>query len=355
MFSRRSLLKGLGWSGAAAGLGGVLRGAAEPAGQQPGPEPAKAPHQMWTPNPEAVRMARDFPAAGVKKLGIPYRGRIGKVKFPNDARVAALVFVSLDYYIAPPVNRRDALFPVDFWELSETSEYNFSIGGWRALELLEKHGVKSTVFANGFGLLKYPKMHREYHRLGHEIAAHGWDSRKGMVMYTPQQEAECIRATTEQVAEVVGDRPRGWISPQVQCTERTFGLLAQAGYQWHGDLRDDDIPYLLRIGDRTLVEIPFRTLTTDDYGCWGVGRSRIGLDPEAALDYFRQVLDLYVETGEDYPLLMVFGIHPYTGCVPDRSRAIEGFLKYLQGHPQVWVAQYQAVAEYWKNTYAAHV
>ena len=347
MFSRRSLLKRLGLTGAAAGLSGISLKLQSQEGKQQTERTAK----MWTPDPEAERMVRDFPSPGVTKIGIPYRARKGKVKFPNDARVAALVFVSLDYFVAPPVERPDALFKVDFWELSETSEYNFSIGGWRALEVLEKHGIKSTVFANGFGLTKYPAIHKEYHRRGHEIAAHGWDSRKGMVMYTPQQEAECIRATTDKVSEVIGVRPQGWLSPQVQCTERTIKLLADAGYTWHADLRDDDIPYGLKVGDKTLIEIPFRTMTTDDIGIWGDGRSRIGFDPPAAAEYFKEVLDLYIETGEDYPLLLVFGIHPYTGCIPDRVRAIDQILQQLKSHPKVWLVQYKSLADYWKKNY----
>ena len=297
-------------------------------------------------------MVRDYPAPGIKKIAIPYRARRGRVKFPNDARVAALVYVALDYFIAPPVDRPDALFKVDFWELSETSEYNFSIGGWRALELLEKHGIKTTVFATGFGLTKYPGIHRDFQRQGHEIASHGWDSRKGMVMYTAQQEADCIRATTEKVAEVTGSPPRGWLSPQVQCTQRTFRLLAENGYSWHADLRDDDIPYLLKAGDTTLIEIPFRTMTTDDFGIWGDGRSRAGYDPPAAAEYFNEVLDLYLETAEDWPVLLTFGIHPYTGCVPDRVRAVDRILQTLKSHPKVWMTRYGTLAEYWRKSYA---
>lgn len=348
MFSRRSLLKGLGLTGAAAGLSGL---SLKLQSQQVKQDPASS-GKMWTPNPEAEQMVRDYPAPGVNKIGIPYRARKGKVKFPNDARVVALVYVALDYFIAPPVERPDALFKVDFWDLSESSEYNFSIGGWRALELLEKQGIKATIFASGFGMTKYPAIHKEYDRQGHELAAHGWDSRKGMVMYTAQQEAECIRATTDKLAELTGKRPQGWLSPQVQCTQRTFRLLADAGYFWHADLRDDEIPYVLKVGDRTLIEVPFRAMTTDDFGIWGDGRSRAGYDPPTAAEYFKEVLDLYVETGEDWPLLLIFGIHPYTGCIPDRVRAVDQILQALKSHPKVWLAQYQTVADYWKKNYA---
>jgi peptidoglycan/xylan/chitin deacetylase (PgdA/CDA1 family) len=349
MFSRRSLLKGLGLTGATVGLSGMK--VALPLEAQSGAQ-APGPRNMWTPDPAAVQLVQDFPAAGVKKIGIPYRGRKGKVKFPNDAKVAVLVFVALDYFIAPPVTRADALFKVDFWQLSETSEYNFSIGGWRALEVLEKNGIKSTVFANGFGVQKYPDIHREFHKRGHEIAAHGWDSNKGMVMYTPQQEAECIHATTDLISNVVGERPQGWLSPQIQCTDKTFKLLADAGYSWNADLRDDDNPYGLKIGDKTMIELPFRTMTTDDIGMWGDSRARIGLDPATATEYFKELLDLYIETGEDdYPLLLVFGLHPYAGCIPDRIRAVDNILRLLKSHPKVWTVQYKTLADYWKKNY----
>src|SRR5579885_1111799 len=103
MFSRRSLLKGIGLGGVAASLAG-LSGELRP--QESG-QPTESRAKMWAPNPEAEQMVRDYPAPGIKKIAIPYRARRGRVKFPNDARVAALVYVALDYFIAPPVDRPD--------------------------------------------------------------------------------------------------------------------------------------------------------------------------------------------------------------------------------------------------------
>jgi peptidoglycan/xylan/chitin deacetylase (PgdA/CDA1 family) len=350
---RRTFLKQAGLTGAAIGISrlGVHGEPFQEGAAAQAPKPA--PHKMFAPDPDAERLVREFPAKGVTRMALPYPQRRGAIKFPGDKKIAAVVSLALDYVIYPQVEREGAIFKMDYWNFSEFSEYPYTIGGWRALDVLAKNGVKATVLATGFGTLKYPDLHKECQKAGHEIAAYGWDSGTPSVMYTAEQEAAMIAETTKQVSDTVGVRPKGWITPQVLCTERTFGLLADAGYQWNGDLRDDDIPYAMKVGSKTLIQIPFRTMTTDDHGIWGAGRSRIGFDPETAVAYYKSVLDMYVESAElAYPLLLMFGIHPTAGCLPDRVRGVDKILAMLKAHPKVWLTNYGEVADYWAKQYA---
>jgi peptidoglycan/xylan/chitin deacetylase (PgdA/CDA1 family) len=346
-FPRRRFLQSAGITGAVLGLRGLPLGRDGDAviAQQ-------ASRGLWRVDPDAERVVRDFPARGVTKIALPYRERKEKVKLSNDAKIAAVVFLNLDYFIAPPERRPGARFKVDFWNLSETSEYTLVTGGWRGLDIFAKHGIKATVFANGFGVLKYPEIHRVARREGHEIAAHGWDAGRSAAMYTPRQEADCIRETTTIIADTVGERPRGWLTPLLQCTDRTFNLLADAGYEWHADLRDDDLPYILKVGTTTLIEIPRRVMTTDDEGIWGASRGRIGFDPPSAVDYYRSVVDSYLQTAESWPLMLMFGLHGSTGCLPDRIRAVDKILGMLKSDSRIWLTNYGELAKYWRATYA---
>lgn len=62
--------------------------------------------------------------------------------------------------------------------------------------------------------------------------------------------------------------PLGWLNPGAGCSERTFEILVDEGYLWNGDLRDDDLPYVIEVKGKILIEIPHRTMATNDLAWW---------------------------------------------------------------------------------------
>ena len=45
------------------------------------------------------------------------------------------------------------------------------------------------------------------------------------------------------IGAATGQRPMGWLSPRCTPSSRTSALLAKAGFDWHADFFDSDLPY----------------------------------------------------------------------------------------------------------------
>jgi hypothetical protein len=58
-----------------------------------------------------------------------------------------------------------------------------------------------------------------------------------------EDERSNIRRTAELINRATGQRPSGWISPRFMASRRTPRLLAEEGFNWHGDALNDDLPY----------------------------------------------------------------------------------------------------------------
>jgi hypothetical protein len=80
---------------------------------------------------------------------------------------------------------------------------------------------------------------------------------------TEEEERANIRHTTELIERATGKRPSGWISPRSTPSLRSPRLLAEAGYDWHGDTLNDDLPYLVRFPSRSIVAFPNNTEVND--------------------------------------------------------------------------------------------
>ena len=77
-------------------------------------------------------------------------------------------------------------------------------------------------------------------------------------------------------------------------TAEAFGprLLAEAGYVWHGDVFDDDLPYVQTFGNKSIVAIPLGTDVND------MPFMKFGNAPHMMLDAFNENVAIARETGE---------------------------------------------------------
>ena len=288
---------------------------------------------------------------------IPYGDRAEKVQWPGGAHLACSIYVALEWFVGlldPRTNTR-----LDLGAESERNQYGFDVGLWRALELLDDLGVTATFLISGTAVLHRPEAVSEIHRQGHEIASHGLDqSRKGWPAPVAQSEVEVIRRTTELLRSCMdGNQPRGWVSPGGICTPDTPGILADLEYRWLGDLRGDDLPYVLRLESRDLVIVPHRSMTTNDFSIFGNQAGSHSLvkslrSPAEADDYFRSTFDSYLQTAKDKgSLYFEFGIHPFVSCLPDRIQSLYSIVQMLVRSEDVEIMTMGAVADYWHRTY----
>lgn len=336
-FSRRELFRTIGLTGAGLGISRLSGSAAA--------------QSITTPtNSEFVGPG----AWPFQEIRIPFHERKAKVKWPNETRLAVRVYITAEWrtHKAP----EGAFYKTDLYSTSGDGQYAFTAAIHRAVELVEKYSIKTSIFPHGSVIAAYPDLHRELHRLGHEITARSIGTGTSPIsMLRPEQEEAQIRQVTETIANIIGERPVGWISPGAKSTNKTPEILANLGYLWYGDLNGDDLPYGLQFGDKILVAIPHRQGSTNDIYVFDSLFREVttsSRDPQTAFDYFRHTFDAYYETADiEAPTMMMYGIHPQFSCWPDRIRFHDKALRYMKGFKEVWFARHKDIAQWWKDHY----
>ena len=134
--------------------------------------------------------------------------------------------------------------------------YNATAGIARLLRIMERHGIEASLLTSGLVAEQLPHQVRGYAAAGHEIVAHGLGQNLVFPTLTPDQAQHSINRTTELIETATGQKPKGWISPRVTSSTGNQCEFARAGYLWHGDVIDEDLPYLQRFGDAEILAIP---------------------------------------------------------------------------------------------------
>ena len=141
-------------------------------------------------------------------------------------------------------------------------KYAYAVGCERLFGLLDRHGIKSTVFVPGAEAEANPAYVAALAGRGHEIAAHGWAMEE--MDAASVDERALLERTHATLSRIVGRAPRGFRAPHGRLTERTLGHLADLGYRYDSSFQDDDHPYRLDAdGGRDMVEVPHAEILID--------------------------------------------------------------------------------------------
>jgi peptidoglycan/xylan/chitin deacetylase (PgdA/CDA1 family) len=143
------------------------------------------------------------------------------------------------------------------------AEYGHRRGIYRILDVLARQNVKATINVSGIMAERHPEIVRRIAEAGHEVVAHSYAMDVIPTYLSEEEERANIRRTTELIERAIGKRLTGWISPRSTPSLRTPRLLAEAGYEWHGDTLNDDLPYLVRFGSSSIVAFPNNTEVND--------------------------------------------------------------------------------------------
>jgi peptidoglycan/xylan/chitin deacetylase (PgdA/CDA1 family) len=141
-------------------------------------------------------------------------------------------------------------------------KYAYAVGCERLFGLLDRHGIKATVFVPGAEAEANPDYVAALAGRGHEIAAHGWAMEE---MDAPGiDERALIDRTHATLARITGAAPRGFRAPHGKLTERTLAHLAALGYRYDASFQDDDHPYRLDAdGGVGMIEVPQAEILID--------------------------------------------------------------------------------------------
>ena len=180
-----------------------------------------------------------------------------------------------------------------------------------------------------------------------EIASHGyrWIEYQHM---GEEEEREHIRRAIDVHTRTTGARPLGWYTGRTSPNTRRL-VMEAGGFLYDSDSYADDLPYWLRNerGEPHLV-IPY-TLDSNDMRFANTQGFNCG---DQFFTYLKDSFDVLYREGRTHPKMMSVGLHCRLVGRPGRSAALERFLDYVQGHPDVWICRRIDIARHWHAHHA---
>lgn len=269
------------------------------------------------------------------------------VSWPNGAKMAFVI--SFDYQSEVG----EWHFPdgtPNYEQLTEMS-YGGRQGFWRLLEILDKHNLKGTFNTVGKTAELYPETAKAIVAKGHEIAGHTYTHRAVWKM-KKEEEVEEIQKNIDAIKSITGQRILGWRTPKVQLSENTIELLCDMGFVWDGDFLNYDLPYMLQVNGKSLVEVPY-SFAVDDFPFYYASGDfpRPRNTPSQLYECLRDEFDVLYKESDKTPKMFIFQTHPEMTGRPHRAKHFDKFLEYAKQHDGIWFARIIDVANWWKKNY----
>lgn len=220
--------------------------------------------------------------------------------------------------------------------------YGPAVGLGRLLRLLGEYALPATFFVPGITAQRHPGAVAEIVEAGHEVAHHTHAHRPAPEM-TPDEQRRDFELAMGALAEV-GVTPRGHRAAGWEATWHTVDLVAEFGLAYDSSLMDDDRPYRLRTGDRTIAELPVHW-SLDDWEQYAflpdpfVGG--VIEDPTKVRSMWIQEIDAMTRDG----CLFVLTCHPFLSGRPSRTEALRGLIEHTLDRGDVEFAAMHDVAE----------
>ena len=221
-------------------------------------------------------------------------------------------------------------------------DYGNRVGIWRLMDVLSRHGIRASPTLNSDICDHHPQIVRAAIELGWEILGHNRTNSVWLDALTPEEERQTIAHTLSRIAQMTGRKPAGWLGAGLAETWHTLDFLAEEGCLYVADWVNDDQPYLMDIGGKRLVSIPYSYEINDSPHF----NNRNGTIDEFEKMICRQFDTLYAE-GAQSGRVMAICLHPYLIGVPHRIAGLDNALGYIRSHAGVWFATGEEIVRHW--------
>lgn len=210
--------------------------------------------------------------------------------WPADRPLAISVSVMLEGWTddsAPGIGPMGNPLKTGVLDLQARSwaEYGPKVGAWRLLDILDRMQLRAVFYTSGVLAERYADLLGAIAKAGHIVAAHGWSQNVIPAYQTSEDEERDLDRCVAAIERGAGRRPDGWLSPRCTPSARTSTLLAKAGFQWHADFFDSDLPYRHETSAGPITAMPF-TMEVNDMPLY----VRYGNEPDA----FTRILERLV-------------------------------------------------------------
>jgi peptidoglycan/xylan/chitin deacetylase (PgdA/CDA1 family) len=275
---------------------------------------------------------------------VPIKDR-PKLSWPNGARLAVWIIPNIEFFPLtrgiPPQPGAPAGNPPSVRAWAQR-DYGNRVGIWRIMDVLSKHGVRASPTLNSDICDHHPQIVRAAIELGWEILGHNQTNSVWLDALSPEEERETIHRTLARIAEMTGKKPLGWLGSGLAETWHTLDFLTDEGCLYVADWVNDDQPYMMDIGGRPLVSIPYSYEINDAPFI----NTRLGTIGEFETAIRRQFDTLYAE-GAQSGRVMAICLHPYLIGVPHRIAGLDSALTYIRAHDGVWFATGEEIVRHW--------
>lgn len=267
------------------------------------------------------------------------------LELPGQARIGFYLAVNVEWFA--PDRPAISLFPATATLSPDPLNYGWRdygarVGVWRVMEMLEQRSLRPSAPVNAAVCRAHPQILEEGTRRGWCWVAHGEDNSTFHAGLDMAEERRVLQQIVDELERGTGRRPFGWLGPAFTETANTPRLLSELGVRYVMDWCNDDEPYALDAGPAPLIALPYLV----EVGDIAVFLLRGG-GPD---DFTRAVVDhfdrLYAE-GLHRPAIMGLGVHPFLIGQPSRIGALERALDHILGHPGVWLATSDEIAQWY--------
>lgn len=256
--------------------------------------------------------------------------------WPGGKRVAVVFNVCLEAWSdgkAPGISPMGNPLPavpgiVDNMAISWAA-YGVKRGIFRLLESFARFNAKASVMVNAIIAERSPETVKAVADAGHEVLSHSYAMDVIPVLLPEPEERQNIKRCTELLEKAAGKRVLGWLSPRGTPSPSTARLLAEAGYHWHGDVFDDDLPYVQSFGERRIVAIPLSTDVND------MPYMKYGNPPRAMLETFEEHLKRVLER-ERGPVIIDVTAHAHIFGRPHGAMVYEKIIETAARTSEAW-------------------
>jgi len=265
-------------------------------------------------------------------------------RWPGGKPIAVLFNICLEAWsdgVAPGISPMGNPLPhgvLDTMAISWAS-YGPKCGIYRLLDALAAHGAKASVMTNAILAERNPEAIKAVAAGGHEILSHSYAMDVIPALLSPEQQKQNIARCSSLLSDISGQPIQGWLSPRGTSGPEHPRLLAQAGYRWHGDVFDSDLPYIQDFGASKLVAIPLATDVND------MPFMKYGNPPESMRRSFEE--NLAIAREDDAPACVIdVTVHAHIFGHPRGAHAFRQIVAEASGSGDVWVPTRAQMAEF---------
>ena len=212
----------------------------------------------------------------------------------------------------------------------------------RILRILAEEKVQGTFFIPGWTARRWPQVVQQVLEGGHEVGLHSDTHRPPTTLTADEERADMERAMESLGA--LGATPVGHRAAWWQATWTTLDLVGEFGLRYDSSLMDDDRPYVLRIGDRRVAELPPHW-SLDDWEQYGfLPNPNIGSQIESPKKVF-ELWSLELDAQRSEGGLVVGTMHPFLSGRASRVEVIRQLIDHARISGDVWIAPLHEIAE----------